>query len=101
MQVHKNIKTKKTHKKQELQTIDKLMYVVSFLYPLTVAPQVYKVYSTHDVQSLAIASWLLYVIFQLICVAYAVQRRLLPLIIEGVFWLFYYLSIVIAIIAYS
>lgn len=77
------------------------MYVVSFLYPLTVAPQVYKVYSSHDVQSLALASWILYVLFQLICVAYAVQRRLLPLIIEGVFWLFYYLSMVIAIIAYS
>ncbi len=83
-----------------MQTVDKLMYVVSFVYPLTVAPQIYKVYTTHDVQSLALASWLLYVLFQLICVVYAVKRRLLPLIIEGTFWLIYYGLMVGAIIVF-
>lgn len=100
MQIQKHIQKKKSVKQQELQAVDKMMYVVSFVYPLTVAPQIYKVYSTHDVQSLALASWLLYVLFQLICVAYAVQRRLWPLIIEGSFWLVYYGLMVAAIFAF-
>lgn len=101
MQIHKHVKKKKSRKKQELDTVDKLMYVVSFAYPLTVAPQIYKVYTTHDVESLAIASWILYVLFQAICVAYAIKRRLLPLIIEGCLWLVYYGLMVVAIIVYG
>jgi uncharacterized protein with PQ loop repeat len=100
VQIQKHIQKKRSPKKRELQPIDKMMYVVSFVYPLTVAPQIYKVYTTHNVQSLALTSWLLYVLFQLICVAYAVQRRLLPLIIEGTFWLIYYGMMVFAIIAF-
>ena len=101
MQVHKHIQKKKTPKRQELDTVDKLMYVVSFAYPLTVAPQIYKVYTTHDVESLAIASWILYVVFQAVCVAYAIKRHLLPLIIEGSLWLVYYGLMVVAIIVYG
>lgn len=100
MQIQRHIQKKRAPKKQDLQTVDKLMYVVSFVYPLTVAPQIYKVYATHDVQSLALLSWLLYVLFQAICIAYAVKRRLLPLIIEGSLWLVYYGLMVVAIIAY-
>jgi hypothetical protein len=92
---------KQYSQKQKLQPIDKMMYVVSFVYPLTVAPQIYKVYTTHDVESLALASWLLYVLFQLVCVAYAVQRRLTPLIIEGVLWLVYYGLMVFAILYFG
>ncbi len=100
MQIQKHI-VPRTKKKQPLEPIDKMMYVVSFLYPLTVAPQIYKVYVTHDVQSLALASWLLYVLFQLVCVAYAVHRKLLPLIIEGALWLVYYSLMVFAILAFQ
>lgn len=100
MQIQRHIQKKKAQKKQELQTIDKMMYVVSFAYPLTVAPQIYKVYTTHNVQSLALASWLLYVIFQSVCVVYAIKRHLLPLIIEGSLWLVYYGLMVVAIVAY-
>ena len=101
MQIQKHIRKKKPAKKQELQTIDKLMYLVSFAYPLTVAPQIYKVYTTHNVESLAIASWLLYMLFQAICVLYAIKRHLLPLIIEGGLWLIYYGLMVAAIIIYQ
>ena len=102
MQIHKHIvKHQARKKKQQLDSVDKMMYVISFVYPLTVAPQIYKVYTTHDVQSLALASWLLYVACQLVCVAYAIKRRLLPLIIEGCLWLGYYSLMVAAILAFN
>lgn len=78
-----------------------MMYVVSFAYPLSVAPQIYKVYTTQSVESLALASWLLYVLFQSVCVANAVRRKLLPLVIEGVLWLMYYSTMVFAILYFG
>lgn len=77
------------------------MYAVSFIYPLTALPQLHKVYVTENVESLAIASWIMYVILQTICVFYAISRRLPPLIIEGTLWLIFYLLIVIAILIYQ
>jgi uncharacterized protein with PQ loop repeat len=96
-----HIKRGRPPKKEELQTIDRLMYAVSFLYPLTVFPQLLKVYTTHNVESLALASWIMYVIFQTVCVLYAVSRKLKPLIIEGSLWLVFYLLIVVAIFMYQ
>jgi uncharacterized protein with PQ loop repeat len=98
---HQHIKRGRPQKKEKLQTIDKLMYAVSFLYPLTVFPQLFKVYTTHNVESLALASWIMYVIFQTVCVLYAISRRLNPLIIEGSLWLIFYVLIVIAIFMYQ
>jgi uncharacterized protein with PQ loop repeat len=77
------------------------MYAVSFAYPLTVVPQLLKVYTTHNVESLALASWIMYVIMQTICVLYALSRRLTPLVIEGSLWLVFYVLIVIAILMYQ
>lgn len=77
------------------------MYFVSFAYPFTAIPQIYKVYITHDVSSLALSSWLLYVIFGFIFVVYAISKRLKPLVIEGSLWVAIYLLMVAAILLYS
>lgn len=98
---HRHIKSAKTREKEKLHTIDKLMYAVSFAYPITAIPQLIKIYTSHNVESLALASWIMYVIFQTICVSYAISRRLKPLIIEGCLWLTFYLLVVIAIFIYQ
>ena len=77
------------------------MYFVSFAYPLTAMPQLYKVYTTHNVESLALSSWILYVIFGTIFVLYAISRRLLPLIIEGSLWVLIYVLMVAAILVFG
>ncbi len=77
------------------------MYFVSFAYPFTAIPQLYKVYITHDVSSLALSSWVLYVIFGSVFVVYAFSKRLKPLIIEGLLWLLIYLLMVIAILIFG
>lgn len=85
----------------KLTSLDKLMYFVSFAYPFTALPQIYKVYVTHDVSSLALSSWVLYVIFGSVFVAYAISKKLIPLIIEGALWLGIYVVMVAAIITYN
>lgn len=77
------------------------MYFVSFAYPFTAIPQLYKVYITHDVSSLALSSWALYVIFGSVFVIYAFSKRLKPLIIEGSLWLMIYLLMVVAILKFG
>ena len=98
--LHKHIKRGRPRKKQELKPIDKLMYFVSFAYPLTAMPQLYKVLTTHNVESLALASWVLYLIFGSVFVVYAISRRLLPLIIEGSLWVVVYVLMVAAILIF-
>ena len=84
-----------------MRPIEKLMYIVSLAYPLTAVPQIIKVYSTHDVESLALLSWVLYIIFGAIFVVYAISEKLKPLIIEGSLWVGIYVLMAGAIIVYA
>jgi uncharacterized protein with PQ loop repeat len=84
-----------------MRPIEKLMYVVSLAYPLTAVPQIIKVYSTQNVESLALLSWVLYVIFGAIFVIYAISEKLKPLIIEGTLWVAVYVLMVGAIVLYA
>ena len=84
-----------------MRPIEKLMYIVSLAYPLTAVPQIIKVYSTHDVESLALLSWVLYIIFGAIFVVYAISEKLKPLIIEGSLWIGIYVLMAGAIVVYA
>ncbi|MCY1365019.1 hypothetical protein D9M69_518480 [compost metagenome] len=84
-----------------MRPIEKLMYIVSLAYPLTAVPQIIKVYSTQNVESLALLSWILYVIFGTIFVIYAISEKLKPLIIEGALWVGIYVLMVGAIVMYT
>lgn len=84
-----------------MRPIEKLMYIVSLAYPLTAVPQIIKVYSTQNVESLALLSWVLYVIFGAIFVVYAISEKLKPLIIEGTLWVAIYVLMVGAIVLYA
>lgn len=77
------------------------MFVVSFIYPLTAIPQVYKVYSTQDISSLSMLSWSLYVVFASIFFVYSCSKKLWPLIIEGLLWLLIDILMVVAILIYK
>lgn len=77
------------------------MYFVSFAYPFTAIPQIYKVFTTQDVSSLALSSWVLYVVFGSIFVVYAISKKLTPLIIEGLLWVTIYVLMVLAIIMFG
>ena len=81
--------------------IDKLMYFASFAYPFTAVPQIVQVYTSKDVTSLSLISFALYVVFGSIFLAYAANKKLKPLIIEGALWLLIYVAMLIGIIIFS
>lgn len=82
-------------------SIDKLMYFVSFAYPFTALPQIIQVYTTKNVTSLSLISFALYVVFGSIFLAYAVSKKLKPLIIEGALWLVIYVTMLFGIMFFS
>ena len=84
-----------------MSSIDKLMYFASFAYPFTAVPQIVQVYTSKDVTSLSLISFALYVLFGSIFLAYAANKKLKPLIIEGALWLLIYVAMLTGIILFS
>lgn len=95
-QLHKHLKNK-----NKMTAIDKLMYFASFAYPFTAVPQIIQVYSSKDVTSLSLVSFALYVIFGSIFLAYAISKKLKPLVIEGALWLVIYIAMLLGIVLFS
>lgn len=87
--------------KTNMSSIDKLMYFASFAYPFTAVPQIVQVYTSKDVTSLSLISFALYVLFGSIFLAYAANKKLKPLIIEGALWLLIYVAMLTGIILFS
>jgi uncharacterized protein with PQ loop repeat len=83
-----------------MSPIDKLMYFASFAYPFTAIPQIIQVYTSKNVTSLSLISFLLYVIFGSIFLAYAINKKLKPLVIEGGLWLVIYIAMVSGILIF-
>ena len=91
----------RTKNKKNMTPIDKLMYFASFAYPFTAVPQIVQVYTSKDVTSLSLVSFALYVVFGSIFLAYAANKKLKPLIIEGALWLLIYLAMLVGIILFN
>ena len=101
MLLTKHTKSRRNKKIQQNQSINKLIYFVSLAYPATAIPQLIKVYTTHDVQSLALSTWLLYVLFGVIYLLYAITKKIRPLAIEGALWVGVYVLMVVAILLFQ
>lgn len=80
---------------------DKLVYLVSFCYPLTAVPQLVKIHSTHSAHDLSLSTWVLYTLFEAVLVIYGIKNKLWPVIIQGVLWIVAYIFIIAAIIQYG
>lgn len=79
--IHKHINEKK-----HVSAIDRLMMVASIAYPLTALPQVYTIYHTHMASGVSLATWLSFMAFGVIFLAYGITHRLRPLIWDQIIW---------------
>ena len=82
-------------------TFDRFVLICSVVYPLTSVPQIVKVFSSHSAHDLSLLSWLLYAVLEAIFLIYAIQKRLVPIIIQDALWLLVYIILVIAILLYG
>lgn len=79
---------KKAHPKpkESLQKtfINRIIFVVAALQPLGTIPQIVTVYKNHNATSIAISSWLLYVIFDLLWLWYGIVNKQKAIIVSAI-----------------
>jgi uncharacterized protein with PQ loop repeat len=90
-------KTKKSSQKM----IGYMMYVVAVGMPLTTIPQLQQLYSTKVTTGLSLSTWIMYTIFGVVPLLYALSNKLRPLILTNILWMVVDLAMIYGIIVYS
>ncbi|MBP9826866.1 hypothetical protein KBC99_00085 [Candidatus Saccharibacteria bacterium] len=63
-----------------------LMYGVAFFSPLSNLPQITKLYTTQVTAGISLQTWIMYFIFGLVPLLYAIANHIKPLIISNALW---------------
>lgn len=74
------------HLSKKISIIDHLMSATAVVHPLTASPQVYQIYTTHDVSGVSLLTWLGFMALGLIFLAYGLVHKIKPLIITQILW---------------
>ena len=97
MTKHKIISKKVT----KTSLVGQLVLGVAILEPLSTVPQIIDIYTTRDVASLSLLSWVFFIIGASIWLAYGIKIKNLPLIISSALWVATELILIIGILIYS
>jgi len=88
-------------KKATTALVDRLMSVAVVMHPLTAIPQIYAIYTTHDVSGVSLLTWLGFMLLGLVFLAYGVLHKIKPFIVTQVLWFVVDLLVVVGVILYS
>lgn len=94
-------KTKPEDTVSDTSVLYRLTLVAAVVQPLMTVPQAVQVFTTHDVHSLSLITWLGYTIVGLVFLAYSVKYRLIPIIIQQSLWFILQSSVVVGIIIWQ
>lgn len=73
-------------KKKQLTLFDKIIILAAFLYPLSGLPQVIEVFNGHT-DGVSLWSWLGFIGFSALFLAYGLIHKIAPMIITNILWL--------------
>ena len=90
---HLSKKTKKT-------IVDRLMNIAAVVHPLTAIPQVYSIYSTHNVSGVSLFTWLGFMLLGLIFLSYGIFHKIKPFIVTQVLWFIVDFLVVVGVLIY-
>jgi uncharacterized protein with PQ loop repeat len=82
--LHIHLSTK--DKRQGVTLVDRLMSAAAVVHPLTALPQVYQIYSTHNVSGVSVWTWLGFMLLGAIFLAYGIVHKIKPFIVTQVLW---------------
>jgi len=77
---------KHIQKKKKVTVLDTLVIIASFLYPLSSIPQAIQVFHG-STDGVSLYSWIGFVIFASIFLAYGLKHRITPMIITNSIWI--------------
>ena len=75
------------HPNATKRILDKVIFLVGALGPLSTIPQVYVIYATRDASGVSALSWFMYLIFSVIWVIYGVVHREKAIIFTYSLWI--------------
>jgi uncharacterized protein with PQ loop repeat len=79
---------------------DRLMLGVGVLQPIALLPQVVAVYTQGGTEGIALSTWMLFVVFNLLWIGYGVVHRAIPIIIANALFACLNVAIVLGVLYY-
>jgi uncharacterized protein with PQ loop repeat len=76
-------------KKKKNSFIDKLIFVLAFVSPLSVIPQIVRIYTTRQAQEISFITWIAFAVLPLPWIWYGIVHRQKPIIVNNVLWVFF------------
>lgn len=86
--------------KQKPGLLDALVNIAAIVHPLTALPQVYEIYTSHDVTGVSLLTWFGFMFIGFIFLAYGISHRLRPIIVTQILWFIVDLLVIIGILLY-
>ena len=80
---------------------DKVIYVAAILGPLLTLPQVTKLWVTRDASSLALSTWVTWLVLAFVWLTYGILHKERPIIAVNIGWILVHTSIVVGIMLYA
>lgn len=77
------------------------MYGVAVIMPLSNLPQIIQLFSTQVTAGLSISTWVMYLLFGMVPLAYAIVNNIRPLVISNVLWILVDLTMIYGILVFS
>lgn len=85
----------------EQNTFDNVMIGVGFAEPIVEIPQVIQIYTTQNASGLSLITWTMYTLTSVVWIIWGIKRKLKPIYIPQIAWLFFEGLIIYGIIKYS
>lgn len=91
----------KKRQSNELGFLYRLTLVAAVVQPLMTLPQAVQIYTTQDAKGVSLFTWLGFLIFGAIFLAYGIKYRLKPIVVAQSLWFVLQLSVVIGILLWG
>jgi uncharacterized protein with PQ loop repeat len=80
--------------------IDMAVNIAAVIHPLTALPQVYDIYTSHNVAGISLWTWIGFVVIGFVFLAYGITHRLKPIVLTQVLWFIVDLTVITGILLY-
>ncbi len=81
--------------------ISYIMFSVAILAPLSNYPQIHKLFTLQITSGLSVETWIMYLLFAIVQLTYAVINKIKPLIISNILWIIIEIIMVYGILLFS
>ena len=78
--------------------LEKLIFVIALVYPLTSIPQLYKIWVLKEIAGVSLITWSLFFLLTIPLLYYVIHRKIKPYILLYSLWLLAYLGIIVGLI---